>query len=66
MFTTWVMESDKPITKYVGISGNNKGMVWAHRPLPLPTKKQLRKMTAKKLKDYDRKVFFGVPASRAF
>ena len=62
MFTTWVMESDKPITKYVGISGNNKKMVWAHRPLALPTNVQLGKMTAEKLREYDQKVFFGVPA----
>jgi hypothetical protein len=62
MFTAWVMESGKPITKYVAISGNNKKMVWAHRPLALPTNEQLRSMTAEKLRDYDRKVFFGVPA----
>ena len=41
IFTTWVLpDRGQPITKYAAISGNNKGMVWSHDPLSLPTAQQ--------------------------
>jgi hypothetical protein len=61
LFTTWVRDNGKPITRWVGISGNNKKMVWAHAPLSLPEKEQFRKMTPEELREYDQKVFFAVP-----
>jgi hypothetical protein len=63
IFTTWVIERGKPITKYVGVSGNNKGMVWPHAPMKLPDANQFTKMTAERLRDFDQKVYFAVPSS---
>jgi hypothetical protein len=61
-FTTWVEpERGQPITRYAALSGNNKGMVWAHDPLRLPTLEDLAGKTPEQLADYDRKVYFGVP-----
>lgn len=60
IFTTWVVEPGKPITKYVGVSGNNRGMVWPHAPLKLPTSEDLKGMSAEKLRDYEQKAYFGV------
>jgi hypothetical protein len=62
IFTTWVEPArGQPITRYAALSGNNKGMVWAHDPLPLPTPGDLAGKTPEQLADYDRKVYFGVP-----
>jgi hypothetical protein len=61
IFTGWILESNKPITRYVGISGNNKGMVWPHAPLTLPAAEKLRGKSDKELKDYDRMVYVAVP-----
>lgn len=61
IFTTWVVEPGQPITRYVGVSGNNKGMVWPHAPLKLPTPEELKAMTVAELREYDQKVYFGVP-----
>jgi hypothetical protein len=61
IFTTWVGERSGPITRYVGISGNNKAMVWAHAPLKLPTAEVVQKMTAEELVEFDQKVYFAVP-----
>jgi len=62
IFTTWVLDGDKPITSYVGISGNNKGMVWSHVPQGLPNMADVAKMTKKQLKDFDEMVYFAVPS----
>jgi hypothetical protein len=65
IFTTWIVpDRGQPITKYTGISGNNKGMVWSHDPLPLPTAQQFQGMTAEELAEYDLKVYFAVPAGK--
>jgi hypothetical protein len=64
IFTTWVRNGRGPITQYTAISGNNKGMVWAHSPLKLPTLESLSRMSAAELADFDAKVYFAVPASR--
>ena len=61
IFTTWVAERGRPITRYVGVSGNNRGMVWPHSPLKLPTPEQLAKMTPDELREFDQKVYFAVP-----
>jgi hypothetical protein len=61
IFTAWVVERGQPITRYTGISGNNKGMVWSHAPLKLPTADRFRQMTSDQLRDYDQKVYFAVP-----
>ena len=50
------------MTRYVGVSGNNKGMVWPHAPMKLPAADEFKGMTAEKLREYDQKVYFGVPS----
>jgi hypothetical protein len=62
IFTTWVRAGQGPITSYAGISGNNKGMVWPHAPMKLPTADAVKGMSARELTDYDAKVYFAVPA----
>jgi hypothetical protein len=62
IFTGWVSERG-PITQYVGISGNNKGMVWPHSPIKLPSPDQLAKLTPQELAEFDQKVYFAVPDS---
>jgi hypothetical protein len=61
IFTTWVRSDKGPITSYTAISGNNKGMVWAHSPLKLPSLESLKGKTAAELVDFDGKVYFAVP-----
>jgi hypothetical protein len=61
IFTGWVVESNKPVSQYVGVSGNNKGMVWPHAPIALPTADDLRGKSADELRDYDQKVYIAVP-----
>jgi hypothetical protein len=61
IFTNWVEERGQPISKYVGISGNNRGMVWPHAPLKLPTPDLFVGMTPEALQEYDQKVYFAVP-----
>jgi hypothetical protein len=61
IFTGWVLESNKPLTRYVGVSGNNKGMVWPHAPLKLPAAEDLRGKSSQELLDYDQKVYIAVP-----
>ena len=62
IFTTWVRpERGGKIAKYAAVSGNNKGMVWAHDPLSLPTEKDWAGMSAEKLAEYDQKVYVAVP-----
>ncbi len=61
IFTGWIQETNKPVTRYVGVSGNNKGMVWPHAPLTLPTPEDLRGKSEEELKDYDQKVYIAVP-----
>lgn len=61
LFTTWVRDARKPITRYVGISGNNRGMVWSHAPLKLPSLEDLKNRSPEELRDFDQKVYFGVP-----
>ena len=61
LFTGWVAPRDGPITQYVGISGNNKGMVWPHSPMKLPSAEQLGKLSAEQLAEFDQKVYFAVP-----
>lgn len=62
IFTTWIKaERGQPITKYAAISGNNKGMVWAHDPLSLPGKEDTQSLSTKELADFDDMVYFGVP-----
>lgn len=63
IFTTWIAAGRNPITQYAALSGNNKGMVWSHAPMKLPTADQFQGMTPEQLSEYDQKVFFGVPAS---
>lgn len=65
IFTGWIQESNKPITKYVGVSGNNKGMVWPHAPLTLPTADEARGKSEEELRDYDQKVYVAVPELNA-
>lgn len=60
LFTTWIVNGKNPLTQYTAVSGNNKGMVWSHAPLSLPTKQQFQDMTQEQLAEYDQKVFFGV------
>jgi hypothetical protein len=60
IFTGWVSERG-PITQWVGISGNNKGMVWPHSPMKLPTAEQLAKLSPQELTEFDQKVYFAVP-----
>jgi hypothetical protein len=55
------VESNKPVSQYVGVSGNNKGMVWPHAPIALPTADDLRGKSADELRDYDQKVYIAVP-----
>jgi hypothetical protein len=62
IFTTWVQpERGKTITQYTGVSGNNKGMVWPHEPLSLPTAQDLARKSGKELAEYDERVYFAVP-----
>lgn len=62
IFTTWVRpERGNKIEKYTAVSGNNKGMVWPHDPLALPSPESLRNISPERLADYDQKVYFGVP-----
>ncbi len=61
LFTTWIRERGQPITTYTGISGCNKGMVWAHAPLALPERDWSKGKTPGQIADYDSKCFFGVP-----
>jgi hypothetical protein len=63
IFTTWLQERSGPITRYTGISGNNKAMVWAHAPMKLPSSEFIAKMTAEELAEFDQKVYFAVPES---
>ena len=64
LFTTWIFNDGKPITQYTGISGNNKGMVWAHAPLTLPSPNEFRGMSPEQLAEYDQQAYFGVPPDR--
>jgi hypothetical protein len=64
IFTTWIFKGREPITQYTGLSGNNKGMVWAHAPLTLPSPKEFQGMSRKQLAEYDQQVYFGVPPVR--
>ena len=64
IFTTWILNGRDPITQYTAVSGNNKGMVWAHAPLTLPSSSHFQGMTAEQLAEYDRKAFFGVLPDR--
>jgi hypothetical protein len=61
IFTTWVVEPGKPVTRFVGVSGNNKGMVWPHAPIKLPGSEDVKGMSAAELREYDQKTYFGVP-----
>lgn len=61
IFTTWIAEPGRPITHYAAISGNNKGMVWSHDPMPLPSSETWSGMSAEQLEEYDRMVYFAVP-----
>jgi hypothetical protein len=61
IFTTWVQERGKPVTRYAAVSGNNKAMVWPHDPLALPTAESLHGKSAAELAEYDAMVYFGVP-----
>lgn len=61
IFTTWVRSTRGPITSYTAISGNNKGMVWAHAPLKLPSAENLKGMSAAELAEFDARVYFAVP-----
>jgi hypothetical protein len=60
IFSRWVNDGGA-ISRYVGISGNNKGMVWAHAPLELPTVDKIRSMSPAEIEDFDQKVYFAVP-----
>lgn len=62
IFTTWVVEPGKPITRWVGVSGNNKGMVWPHSPMTLPTAEDLKGRSVEALEDYDQKAYIAVPS----
>ena len=59
IFSNWIYTSDK-IESFTGISGCNRGMVWAHSPLLLPTDKDLSGKTKEELEQFDEKCFFGV------
>jgi hypothetical protein len=61
IFTTWVRDKRQPIRRYVGVSGNNRGMVWSHAPLKLPDPGGLKNRSPEELRDFDQKVYFGVP-----
>lgn len=61
MFTTWVNRPGAPLSQYTAVSGNNKGMVWAHSPLTLPTADKTAGMSSEQLAEYDQKVYFAVP-----
>jgi hypothetical protein len=61
IFTTWLLEPGRPVQRYVCVSGNNKGMVWSHAPQTLPVAANWNGKAAAELKDFDQKVFFGVP-----
>jgi hypothetical protein len=61
LFTTWVRTPRGSIAEYTAISGNNKGMVWPHAPLKLPTAESFKAMSAAQLAEFDEKVYFAVP-----
>lgn len=61
MFTTWMKEPGKRITRYTAVSGNNRGMVWAHSPLTLPTAEKTAGLSSEELATYDERVYFAVP-----
>jgi hypothetical protein len=63
IFNTWVTGRGQPISTYTGVSGNNRGMVWPHSPLKLPTPEALAGKTPEQLRDFDQKVYFAVPAA---
>ena len=63
IFTTWVSERGQPITRYTALSGNNKGMVWPHDPLQLPTADDWKGKSSAELEKYDAMVYFAVPAA---
>jgi hypothetical protein len=65
VFNGWVIEANGAITRYAGVSGNNKGMVWSHAPLKLPDAASLRGKSRQELTEFDQKVFFGVPRGGA-
>ena len=59
LFSNWV-ELEGQIDSFTGISGNNKGMVWAHAPVKLPPKDFSTGKTSAEIADYDEKCFIGV------
>jgi len=61
IFTTWIYNKDKAIESYAGISGCNKGMVWAHPNLPLPSLNWSQGKTDTEIPNFDQKCFFAVP-----
>ena len=61
IFNSWIKSENEPIESYTGISGCNKGMVWAHAPLFLPPTDWADNKTEEKILNYDTKCFFGVP-----
>jgi len=61
IFTTWRYNKGKAIESYTGISGCNKGMVWAHPNLPLPPLNWSQGKTDTEISNFDQKCFFGVP-----
>lgn len=62
IFTTWVHpDRGGKIMRYAAVSGNNKGMVWSHDPLPLPTEESLTGKSPKELAEFDERVYFAVP-----
>jgi len=61
IFNGWITAGGGPITRYAGISGNNKSMVWSHAPLSLPVAADLEGKSKAELENYDQKVFFAVP-----
>ncbi len=60
LFTTWIEDAQQGITAYTGISGCNKGMVWSHAPLSLPSIHWAEGKTAEEIAEFDQKCFFGV------
>jgi hypothetical protein len=60
LFTTWVL-NEKPMNRYTAISGNNRGMVWAHTIHDLNNENFYKNKTEKEHADLDQKDFFAVP-----
>jgi hypothetical protein len=60
IFTTWVSERGR-MTRWVGVSGNNKAMVWPHAPMKLPSAEDLAGKSPQELAEFDQKVYFAVP-----